>query len=145
MEPGEGAIEYARSLVNGLNREQAAIVLRKRPDDPRVKCCSCCGYHFRDQTRPGNAKTCGESCKRAVKTWQRHIQRGKDWSAKPKKKILYYDWFEYPFWINERAMLYHAWSYDSPKDPDKINQILAARQRCERFGGKRKPIRRVEY
>jgi hypothetical protein len=42
IEPGEGAIEYARSLVTGLSRDEAAAVLRdilrQPPGKPYTSC-----------------------------------------------------------------------------------------------------------
>lgn len=147
--PGEGAIEYVRTLIGGANREQAAVILQKLrndppPDDPRVKICNFCGYLFRDKTKPNNAKVCGKSCKKFTNTLQRQIQRSKSMVVKPKKFTLYQWWHEYPFWAQEKAMLSRAWSYEKPFDPDKIEQISAARQRTQRMNGRKNTVKIVD-
>lgn len=139
-DPGEGAIEYAKEQVVGLTQEQARVVIRKlldaQPEDPRVKKCAHCGYLFRDKTKPGNAKVCGTSCKAATKTKQKRVQRAKG-EIKPKKPLQYYFWFEYPFWISEKAMISKAWSHEKPYDSEKLAQIKAAKDTYNRIGGRR--------
>ncbi len=144
--PGEGAIEYARELTEGMSREEAAEVIRELlngpiPDDPRIKRCICCGYPFRDRTRPGNALVCGPSCKTAVKTIQRRIQRTGRASLTQKMPKGYVWWLEYPFFISEYAMFNYSRSYERPHPPEKMVQIMAAKQRTEMMGGRKKPRR----
>lgn len=137
MEPGEGAIEYAQSITVGLTREQAALVLRnlEKQADPRVKRCETCGYYFRDKTKPNNARVCSQrTCKTVRKSAQRWAQRGRG-RPRTAKPIVYAWWLEYPYWLSERIMLSRAWSYERPRDPDKLAQIMAAKQRSETMGG----------
>lgn len=97
MEPGEGAVEYAKSLTEGLTREEAASIIHTIMigpfEDPRVKWCVVCGYPFRDVTRPGNAKVCGPTCKTMQKTAQRRKQRkvkpGRNITIKTNEPIRY--------------------------------------------------------
>lgn len=140
MQPGEGAVEYAAELTEGLTREEAAAIIRKllrEPgDDPRIKRCEVCGYPFRDKTRPGNAKVCGDTCKTTRKTVQRAEQRARKDVDKP-KRVRRYD---------QEAFMRRLWNYEKPYDPDKLAQIAAARERARLMGGgRRKPIRKVEY
>ncbi|MDQ8733200.1 hypothetical protein [Paenibacillus sp. LHD-38] len=67
---------------------------------------------------------------------QKSIQRGKKATVKAGKKIIYAWWFEYPYWLSEKAMLRHVGSYERSYDPDKISQLSAARQRSELMGGR---------
>ncbi len=146
MQPGEGAIEYATELTAGLTREQAAAVIRRlltQPGgDPRIKQCEVCGYPFRDNTRPGNAKVCGPTCKTAQKAAQKARQRkvkpARGVTVKPDKPIRYVWWLEYPYWVSEKWMLNHVGSYERPRDPDKLAYIRAAKERAEAMGGRRK-------
>lgn len=132
MEPGEGAIEYVTLLTTGLSREEAASIIRhlftEPPADPRVKQCETCGYYFRDKTKPNNARVCSQrSCKTARKSAQRSVQ-----------PTVYTWWLEYPYWLTEKSMLSRAWSYERPRDPDKLAQIMAAKQRAESLGGRKR-------
>jgi hypothetical protein len=137
-DPGEGAIEYASSLVNGLTRAQAAVVFEKLrgnpPPDSHVKLCSYCGYYFRDKTKNGSSKVCGESCRTPVKSKQRGIQRAKKSIIKPKQRIYYQWWHEYPFWSPESAMFNRVWSYEKPFG--NIENIQAAKERNQTMGGR---------
>ncbi|MNW48029.1 hypothetical protein [Paenibacillus polymyxa] len=153
MEPGEGAVEYAKSLTEGLTRKEAASIIHTVMigpfEDPRVKWCVVCGYPFRDVTRPGNAKVCGPTCKTMQKTAQRRKQRQvkprRNITIKAAKPVRYLWWLEYPYWTSESWMLSHVGSYERPHDPDKLLTIAAAKQRYEMMGGRRKPVRKAEY
>lgn len=139
--PGEGAIEYARSLTTGLTREQSAIVLSnllttEPSDDPRIKYCTFCGFPFRDKTRPNNAKVCGKSCKSPVKTIQTRIQRTGIATVKVKIPINYQFWHEYPFYSPHEAMQKRVWSNERPHG--NVEAIIAAKEQYERMGGRRK-------
>lgn len=139
--PGEGAIEYARTLITGLSRSQAEIAISKllteQPfDDPRIKRCSNCNYPFRDRTKPNMAKVCGPSCKAAVKTVQKRIQRTGLSAVKVKIPINYQWWHEYPFYSPHEAMQNRVWSYERPHG--NVEAIIAAKERYERMGGRRK-------
>lgn len=146
MQPGEGAIEYAAEITAGLTREQAAAIihklLRESSADPRVKRCEVCGYPFCDKTRPGNAKVCGDTCKTTRKTAQKAHQRkvkpARGVTVKANKPVRYVWWLEYPYWVTEKWMLNHVGSYERPHDPDKLAQIMAAKERAEMMGGRRK-------
>ncbi|TLS53385.1 hypothetical protein FE782_03695 [Paenibacillus antri] len=125
--PGEGAIEYAKTLVAGLTREEAAPIIRELfenpSNDPRIKRCATCGFPFRDKTKATMAKVCGDSCKTARKTKQRGIQRLRGATVKAKKPIQYIWWLEYPFWISEKAMLSRASNYERSYSPEKIEYL----------------------
>lgn len=133
MEPGIGAIEYARSLVAGLTREQAAVCLRKEPDDQRVKRCDYCRYHWRDTSLRNNKRTCCDECKISLKSTQRRQQRAdkellKGESRRRKKSKIqtsYVWWLEYPFWINEYEMLKYSWKYEVPYGSEILDFIQA--------------------
>ncbi|MFR9710270.1 hypothetical protein ACL02P_12750 [Paenibacillus sp. MB22_1] len=118
------------------------VSLIKHGDDPRIKRCEVCGYPFRDKTRPGNAKVCGDTCKTTRKTVQRAEQRkvkpARGVTVKPNKQIRYVWWLEYPYWVTEKWMLNHVGSYERPRDPDKLAYIIAAKERAERMGGRKK-------
>ncbi|MGG1644138.1 hypothetical protein ACIFQM_23250 [Paenibacillus sp. NRS-1782] len=153
MEPGEGAVEYAKSLTEGLRREEAASIIHTIMigpfEDPRVKRCAVCGYPFYDRTRNRWAEVCGPSCKTVRKSAQRREQRqvksGRSVSIKTNKPIRYLWWLEYPYWTSERWMNSHVGSYERPHDPDKLLTIAAAKQRYEMMGGRRKSVRKAEY
>ncbi|NUU74255.1 hypothetical protein [Paenibacillus xylanilyticus] len=147
MQPGEGAIEYAAEITAGLPRSAAAIVIRRamtEPSaDPRIKDCEVCRYPFRDKTKNRSATVCGPWCKTTKKSAQRKQQRKKvkrvhNVTVKPSKPIRYLFWLEYPFWLKEKWMIGYAGSYERPRDPDKLAQITAAKQRTELMGGKRR-------
>lgn len=132
IEPGAGAIAYARERIAGLSRDEAAPVIREliaNPlDDKRVKRCEYCGYPWRDDSLRNTKRTCSDECKTALKTLQRRRQRadkalleGED--APPKKRAkrhCYVWWLEYPFWLNEYEMLKRSWKYEVPYDPSKL-------------------------
>ncbi|WP_342438139.1 hypothetical protein NSS79_02430 [Paenibacillus sp. FSL L8-0436] len=138
MEPGEGALEYMREITEGMTLEEARDLyrnmMRTPPDDAKVKRCATCNYYFRDKTRPGNAKVCGPSCKTVRKTEQKADQRARQPQA-PKKPRRY----------DEEAIMRRLWNREKPYDPDKLAQMYAARERRRNMGGKKKPIRHVEY
>lgn len=139
--PGEGAIEYARTLITGLSSNQAEYALSKLltgnpSEDPRIKLCTFCGYPFRDKTRPNNAKVCSKSCKSPVKTVQTRIRRTGLATIKTKIPIHYQFWHEYPFYSPHEAMQNRAWSYERPHG--NVEAIIAAKERYERIGGRRK-------
>lgn len=139
MNPGEGAIAYARELTLGMTRKQAALIVSKLltedSEDRKIKRCTCCGYPFRDATRNNSAKVCGKSCKTDIKSAQRAVQRGAKVKIKMNKPITYTWWLEYPYWLSEKAMLSHTGSYERPYSPEKMAQISAAKGRTERTGG----------
>jgi hypothetical protein len=138
MEPGEGAIKYAASLVDALSREEAAkvitSVLEGLPPDRRVKLCDFCKYPFRDESLRNTRGTCCDGCKRGLKTLQRRKQRAdKDLlSPKPKKSTKreqnYYWWFEYPFWLDEYEMLKQSWKYEVPHDMALLDHVTSQNQ-----------------
>lgn len=142
MLPGEGAIKYAREVTRGMGRLRAAEVIATireyLPDDPQVKFCVNCGFPFRDMTRPGNAKVCGISCKIDRKSAQKAIQRANIAATMPPKvkKAPKYD---------ENGYMMRVWRMETPKSPEKLEQISAARQRYNDMGGRKKPIREVDY
>lgn len=140
MHPGEGAIAYAREITYGMSRSDAAKIistLRTTPPiEKNVKLCVNCGFPFRDKTKPGNTKVCGYSCKTDRKSAQKAQQRSKKAApVKPKKEKRY----------SERDYMMGIWRHETPKSPEKLESISAARQRYEAMGGRRKPKHRVEY
>ncbi|GIP21054.1 hypothetical protein [Paenibacillus sp. J22TS3] len=142
MYPGEGAIEYARQLTEGMTQAEAAIVISKLraqlPGDKRIKFCAVCGFPFRDKTRPCNAVVCSLACKTVRKTAQKAEQRAKKAEENPPKpkKAKKYD---------EQSYLLRLWRHEKPFNPDKLERIQAARERYEQMGGRRKPIREIDY
>lgn len=139
MDPGEGAVEFMRELTEGMTPAEALNIIRhlmrNPPDEAKVKRCETCNYYFRDKTRPGNAKVCGPSCKTVRKTEQKAEQRAKADEGKPKKPRRY----------DTEAMMRRLWNYEKPYDPDKLAQMYAAKERKRNMGGRKKPIRRVDY
>lgn len=128
--PGEGAIEYVRTLIEGKTRRTAAPIISRLltselPDDPRIKRCTGCGYPFRDKTKPGNAKTCGEQCAKAKNAAKRKVSRGNN---KQTVAVDYVFWLEYPYYVSERKMLSKS-SRERSFSPEKMASIIAARQR----------------
>lgn len=128
--PGEGAIEYVRTLIEGKTRQTAAPIIsrlltNKLPDDPRIKRCESCYYPFRDMTKPGNAKTCGERCAKDKNAAKRKVSRGNN---KP-VAVDYVFWLEYPYYVSEREMLSKS-SRERSFSPEKMASIIAARQRA---------------
>jgi hypothetical protein len=126
--PGAGAIEYACEQVNGMSREQAAPIIKRSltydmPDDPRIKRCIGCGYPFRDKTRPGNAKTCGEDCAKAKNAVKRKVSRRQI----QRISVDYVWWLEYPYYVSEWKMLSKS-SRERSFSPEKMAAIIAARQ-----------------
>jgi hypothetical protein len=125
MEPGPGAIEYARSLVAGMTRQEAAAKLREEPGgtDRRVKRCDYCRYLWRDKSLRNTKRTCSEECRTGIRTLQRSQQRAdkaliggeprKKKQAEPKARYVW--WLEYPFWLgSEYEWLNQAWKYEIP-------------------------------
>lgn len=93
-EPGAGAVDFARQYVKDLTREQALQVIRKlvngelsNSNDKRIKCCSYCGYFYRDYTRPNNSKTCSKKCKIDRDTLKRAKKRADEEFIETKEKI----------------------------------------------------------
>jgi hypothetical protein len=150
--PGGGAVEFGRSITEGLARAEAAAIISRliTLDDAelreeygqRVKRCCVCRYPFTDRTKPGNATVCGDSCKTLKKTAQRSVQRSRHAKVE-RKSIPYVWWFEYPFWISENVMLSRVWSYERPSA--RVTEIQASRQTAEKTGGKRVRPERVDY
>lgn len=142
IEPGEGAIEYARELTAGMNPEEAAALIATLrthiPTDPKVKFCAVCAFPFRDKTKNGSSKVCGAWCKTTRKSEQKAIQRkhkAEDKQPKPKKLKKY----------DENSVMMRVWRHDKPFSQEKLDRINAERQRYERMGGRRKPVREIDY
>ncbi|MFD1018677.1 hypothetical protein [Thalassobacillus hwangdonensis] len=147
--PGTGAVEYAREFVEGKSMLESlptitSLMKGELHDvgNKRIKRCDYCGYHYNDQTRPNNSKTCSKECKIARDTLNRKMKQADKALLNPKKtkkQEYYLDWLEYPFWINEYEMLKHTWKHEPSYGLSKVEQIAAAKQRTERIGGRRKP------
>lgn len=147
--PGQGAIEYAESLVIGLSRDEAAVILQKLLKEPaitdiRVKRCAHCGYPYKDRTKANMSVVCSEDCRKARKTPMKRIERARKIPEGTRIVVKYIWWLEYPFWVPEKAMFNHVGSYERPFDPEKLTRIAAARERYERMGGRRTPVRKPE-
>ncbi|MEW9700706.1 hypothetical protein [Paenibacillus sp. SI8] len=134
IEPGTGAVEYARSLTAGMTREQAAIALSRayRINDARIKRCDYCGYLFRDESKRNLRQTCCGECKTALKTLQRRQQRADKAlltgeppkvKRKTKRDVYYVWWLEYPFWLSEYEMLKQTWKYEVSHDTELMDAI----------------------
>ncbi|MFD0827096.1 hypothetical protein ACT8ZR_15765 [Neobacillus sp. M.A.Huq-85] len=142
--PGEGAIEFAITFVEGLSMAEALPILRQLKDgelhdaaDKRIKRCEWCGYYYRDKTKPNNSKVCGPSCKFAKDNLAKAIKKADAALLKPKKAksfqqemyTFYSYWLEYPAYLSEHYMLKRAHRYETPFSHDKLEQIDAAKQR----------------
>ncbi|MFD2923882.1 hypothetical protein [Halobacillus naozhouensis] len=147
-DPGTGAIEFAREYVQGLDELEALSVINSLLNgelhdstDKRIKRCNYCGYHYKDNTRPNNAKVCSHECREARKVINRTRKRRTAKPPKPTKKDIYYVKAPdgYDFWINEREMLKYFDNRETVFDDKKIEQIAAAKHRKESMGGKKTP------
>jgi hypothetical protein len=142
MYPGEGAIEYARELTAGMARQEAAVLIAGLRSyvttDKRIKYCVVCAFPFRDRTKNGSSKVCGAWCRTTRKSEQKAEQRRLIALVNPPrlKKIKKYD---------ENSVMLRVWRREVPYDEEKLEQIYAKNQMYERMGGRRKPIREVEY
>ncbi|MEH7456337.1 hypothetical protein V7183_03650 [Bacillus sp. JJ1127] len=152
--PGEGAIEFTEQFTKGLTRDCAVHVVKRLlrgklhdKTDPRIKRCVYCRYFYRDKTRPSNSNTCCRECKIAYDTMNRAKKRNTVLGPKreTKRDQYYAGWLENPFWSKEYEMVKHSWKTDAPYSPEKLELIMAAKQRDEMMGGKRKPRRAVPY
>lgn len=133
VDPGAGAIAYALEHVTGLEREEAAPIIRKLfaglPTEKRVKRCDYCGYPFRDDSLRNTKRTCSDGCKTRLKTLQRQQQRADKTllSGKTKKKTKretnYVWWLEYPFWLDEYEMLKNTWKHEAAHDAKLLDYI----------------------
>lgn len=155
-QPGTGAIEFAFPFIEGYKKEEALPIIAQLmkeelhdTEDKRIKRCAYCHYHFRDTTRPNNAKTCCKPCKIANDTLSRAKKKADEEILKPNPKKqtniqkYYARWLEYPFWIDEYEMLKNSWKHETPKG--NIEQIIAAKQRDAMLGGKKKSIPVIPY
>jgi hypothetical protein len=145
--PGEGAVEFTRCLIGGLNRSAAALVVSRllTLDDgelaetygKRVKRCRVCNYPFTDRTKARMVVVCGDQCrtvKNSAQTQTRRISKKRD--VKPvRKSIIYVWWLEYPFYTPHEAMVNHVGSYERPFG--NIEAIQSAKERNEATGGRR--------
>lgn len=80
--PGKGAVDFAKELVDGMSREDAASIIKKVNEggyldesDQRAKRCAYCGYFYRDKTKPNNSRTCCKECKIDLDTFNRKKKR----------------------------------------------------------------------
>lgn len=107
--------------------------------DKRIKECIVCGEVFRDNTRPGNKKTCSRECSyEAKKARQRKQYRIENPKKPTQREIYYYDHLEYPFWLDEQIGDNQAWKIAVPHSPEKIEYIIGARQIEELHGGRKR-------
>lgn len=122
MNPGSGAVEFAKGFVEGLTRDESLPILRRLvkgqlhdKTNKRIKKCDYCGYYYLDKTKPNNSRTCSRECKQAKDARLRAEKRILQAIQNPKKQKtpLYYWWLEYPFWINEDAMLKHYRKFET--------------------------------
>ncbi|PRS14642.1 hypothetical protein C6X95_06595 [Bacillus pumilus] len=145
--PGKGAVEFAKELVDGMGREDAASIIKKVNEgsyldesDKRVKRCAYCGYFYRDKTKPNNSRTCCKECKIDLDTFNRKKKKADKELLNPKKKteLRYVWWLEYPYWLSEEEMIKWSWKYEAPYPTDKIATIAAKKQEKENLGGRQK-------
>ena len=107
--------------------------------DKRIKECIVCGEVFRDNTRPGNKKTCSRECSyEAKKARQRKQYRINNPKKPTQREIYYYDHLEYPFWLDEKIGDNQAWKIAIPYDPQKIEFIIGVKQIEELHGGRKR-------
>lgn len=105
----------------------------------RIKECIVCGEIFRDNTRPGNKKTCSPECAdEARKARQRKQYRVNNPKKPNQREIYYYDHLEYPFWLDEKIGDNWAWKIAIPYDPQKIEFIIGVKQIQEFHGGRKR-------
>jgi hypothetical protein len=138
-EPGVGAIIFAKQYTKGLSRIEALPIVEQLlmgelhdQSDRRIKRCDYCGYYWRDDSLRNTKRTCGDYCKRKIKTLQTRQQRADKalLNPKPKKQTLMDDylwWLEYPFWIQEYSMLKIGWKYEKPSGISVMDYVEANR------------------
>lgn len=145
--PGKGAVEFAKELVDGMSREEAASIIKKvnkgdyiDKSDRRVKRCAHCGYFYHDKTKPNNSRTCCKECKIDLDTFNRKKKKADQELLNPTKKaeIKYVWWLEYPYWVTEKEMIKWSWKYEAPYPTDEIAIMTAKKQEKENLGGSRK-------
>jgi len=144
VDPGEGAIEYARQFVADCSIPKARPILRRLimgelhdGTDKRIKRCDWCGYHYRDITKNNSSRVCCRHCKydkdnhaKAVKKADRELMKPIEQRNIEKEMYTYYaGHLEYPYYISEHYMLKRAHQRERPCSYDKIEQINAAKQR----------------
>lgn len=138
--PGAGASEFAKQLIDGMGRDEAAKIISEllrgklhNQSDKRVKRCDYCGYYWRDESLRNTRKTCSDECKTGIKTLQRQQQRERQaiLIPKPQKKKLmddYLSYLEYPYWSDEYSMLKMTWKYEVPYATETIEALAEATQ-----------------
>ncbi|MBH9965589.1 hypothetical protein [[Bacillus] enclensis] len=155
-DPGQGAIEYAKTFVVGVSRSEAVTIFRDLKDgnlhdqsDKRVKRCDYCGYFWRDDSLRNTKKTCCDGCKTGIKTLQRRQQRADEelLNPKPRKHTLMDDyvwWLEYPYWANEYSMLKVGWKFEKPSGVALMDYVENSRN-VYGDGNSKKSIKHVSY
>lgn len=112
----------------------------------RIKECIVCGGTFRDNTRPGNKKTCSPECAdEARKARQREEYRKKNPPKPTQRQLYYYDHYEYAFWLDERISNNQTWKNTVPYSTSKVEQISVAKQRYDLMGGRKKQTGTIDY
>ncbi|MEH7401589.1 hypothetical protein V7148_11420 [Gottfriedia acidiceleris] len=139
VEPGTGAIEYAKKLTVGLTREEAAPIIEalmrgelNNPADNRVKRCDYCSYWWHDESLRNNKRTCSDRCRTKIKSLHTSERRAKEALLNPepkeKKHTLMDDyiwWIEYPYWLNEYSMIKIGWKHEKPSGIALMNYVEA--------------------
>jgi len=156
VDPGEGAIEFARSFVAGYSIDEARPIVKRLVmgelhdgTDKRVKTCKYCGYYWRDDSLRNTKGTCCDDCQRGLKKLQTRQRRADQalLNPKPRKRTLMDDyiwWLEYPFWINEYSMIKIGWKFERPYGLGVMDAVEAKRE-LYGPGNRRKPKRVVSY
>lgn len=144
VDPGEGAIEFARPFVADHSIDEAMPIIKRLVmgelhdgTDKRIKHCEWCGYLYRDKTKPNMSKVCCKKCKYDKDNRAKAVKKADAALTKPKKArnlkaemySYYADHLEYPYYLSEHYMLKRSHQRETPYSLDKIEKIEGAKQR----------------
>jgi len=112
----------------------------------RIKECIVCGDEFEDRTRPGNKKSCSRKCADEARKARQRKQYRNENPPQPNQRQRYYaDHFIYSFWVDNRIGRNQMWKEAAPYSPDKIDNIINARELYERIGGRKRHSETIDY
>jgi len=133
-QPGAGAVEFARTFIEGLTERESKPIINRLligefTADNRVKRCAYCDFFWKDGSLRNTRRTCCADCKIAAKTLQKRAQRASyvllhpDLQQPKKRKLAddYINWVEYPFWLEENSMVSVGWKYEVPHSNDVLD------------------------
>src|SRR5690625_3570013 len=141
-QPGQGAIEFAKFIVQGYERDESLEILQDlydgyineniNVDIKRIKLCSTCNYFYEDKTRPNNSKTCSKECKikRDTENRRNKLEKGREKGEIERPRVTrkekhYYDHYDHPFWVGMEPEEYHK-DYEISYDTGKVETIIHA-------------------